>query len=196
MSVVILSLSKGARKGPSLCFNGAQHDSPVRFNIRAELITLLIVTVHMLPDQIVLRYSIIKKLLGFLLAAFLLFAAYLLWQAAHGTGRYIVAVVVSLIAAFVFVMNMRELASLRKTRLILSLKGITDDKGVFYDWSTISNERVAYTGSRYHALFFTVQTHQQPYNVKIDVTELAKSPDKIAELVKQYHELHALGDNK
>jgi hypothetical protein len=149
----------------------------------------------MLPDQIIFRYSIFKKLLGFLLAVFLLVTAFFLWRAAHGTVGYIVAFVVSLAAVFAFLMIMREMVSLRKPRLILSLKGVTDDKGVFYDWGTISNERVAYAGSRYHALFFTVQALPQSYNVKIDVSELTQSPGKIGELVKQYHELYASGHN-
>lgn len=142
----------------------------------------------MLPDRIVFRYSIFKKLLGFLVAALLLMCAVMLWNNANGTGSYIIATIVTLAAAFSFFMNTREILGLRKTRLILDAKGVTNAEGQFYAWGTIHNPRVEYTGSRFHSLLFTVQA-RQPYNVNIDVSELGKSPDEIAELVKQYREL-------
>ncbi len=145
----------------------------------------------MLPPQTILRYSVIKKLFGFLIAVFLVVAAYILWQAAHGALRVVAAVVVSLVGVFLLYMSLREIPGLRKPQLILSFEGITNAHGRVYAWGTIQNPRVEYTGGRYHSLLFTVQAHQ-PYQVKIDVSELTQSPDAIAQLVKAYREAGSL----
>jgi hypothetical protein len=141
----------------------------------------------MLPQQTILRYSIVDKTLALLLAAGLVAVAVILWKIAHSTATYIAAVVVTLAAVFMLFMTIRDMLGLGRPRLIISLKGITTDNGTFYEWEAVSDERVERTGEHRYALVFTVNGWPT-FTMRTDVSELTMSPEKITDLVKQYHE--------
>jgi hypothetical protein len=143
----------------------------------------------MLPDQTILKYSKMQMAFEFILATGLAYGAFMLSEVAHDIVAYLVVGLVSAIAILFFWVSLSEMIVAGKSQLILTAEGITISGQDFYDWNIITNERVERTGQHIYMLIFTVEAYY-PYNVRTDISKLTKTPDAIANLVRQYRDVN------
>lgn len=120
-----------------------------------------------LPDETVIRFSK-KKVFALLLAICTLWADYAFWKMTHGFWSFLGALLILLVGLFLLYMAVTELLLMRKTQLVVGAKGITDNRGNFYAWADIDQERIVRSGEHTHALVFIANGS---FNITIDVSE-------------------------
>lgn len=136
-------------------------------------------------NQTVIKYSKLKLLWFGAMVLVLIWGLMTLIRGAE-ILQCVMAVVCVLIGTLVVYVEFRELWLINKPRLILSVEGITDSEGEFFNWSVVSGEKITAVGNYKPNYFLSFSASGR--SRKLHLSGLNKSPAQITVLVKQYRE--------
>lgn len=145
-------------------------------------------------NQTVIKYSKLKLLWFGAMVLVLIWGLTTLIKGAE-ILQCVMAAVCVLIGTLVVSLEFRELLLINQPRIVLSVQGITDNEGEFYNWSVVSGEKITAVGNYKPNYFLSFSSSGR--SRKLHLSGLYKSPAQILVLVKQYRESYikrSIGD--